>query len=80
MKYSIPRAAAFTGLCLAGPAKRVDDGPVWDTVPAGPAPSNAQGDDLRVEDPPVQDTVPDWILDIFPPPIDPKNMVTPRLL
>ena len=43
MRYFVPLVAAFTGLCLAGPVKRVDDGPVWDTVPA---PSNTPAVDF----------------------------------
>ncbi|KFG79453.1 hypothetical protein MANI_120530 [Metarhizium anisopliae] len=44
MKSIAPLVAAFTGLCLAGPVKRVDDGPVWDTV--DPAPSNTPAVDF----------------------------------
>ncbi|KAH0598164.1 hypothetical protein MHUMG1_04536 [Metarhizium humberi] len=44
MRSFVPLVAAFTGLCLAGPVKRVDDGPVWDTV--DPAPSNTPAVDF----------------------------------
>ncbi|KAK8927827.1 hypothetical protein VCV18_004313 [Metarhizium anisopliae] len=43
MRSFVPLVAAFTGLCLAGPVKRADDGPVWDTVPA---PSNTPAVDF----------------------------------